>query len=188
MKVLVLVDGEHYPPVTRWGIASAKTMGHEVLAAVFVGGTEKTAPGALPELGVPVVDAREDTVSALSAAIEDLRPEGVLDLSDEPVLGYRERMRLASTALFLGVAYLGSAAKFDPAQASLFTYLALVGRRDAQNLLRSRGVERKNLLKVVELSAADGAWLSYVTTGQTRMSADLRAVHAGLLAQTYRRA
>ncbi|MDH2404405.1 TetR family transcriptional regulator [Bradyrhizobium sp. SSUT18] len=42
-------------------------------------------------------------------------------------------------------------------------------------------------LHVVRL-AADGAWLSYVTTGQTRMSADLRAVHAGLLAQTYRRA
>jgi hypothetical protein len=37
-------------------------------------------------------------------------------------------------------------------------------------------------------SPSDAAWLSYGTTGQTRVSADLRAVHAGLLAQTYRRA
>jgi hypothetical protein len=35
--------------------------------------------------------------------------------------------------------------------------------------------------------AADGAWLSFVTTGQTRMNADLRAVHDRLIAQTYRR-
>jgi hypothetical protein len=35
--------------------------------------------------------------------------------------------------------------------------------------------------------AADGAWLSYVTTGQTRLSADLRDVHDRLIAQTYRR-
>lgn len=41
-------------------------------------------------------------------------------------------------------------------------------------------------LHVVRL-AADGAWLSYVTTGQTRMSADLRDVHDRLLAETYRR-
>ena len=41
-------------------------------------------------------------------------------------------------------------------------------------------------LQIVRL-AADGAWLSYVTTGQTRMSAELRDVHARLLAQTYRR-
>ncbi|MFT4117117.1 TetR family transcriptional regulator [Bradyrhizobium sp.] len=41
-------------------------------------------------------------------------------------------------------------------------------------------------LHVVRL-AADGAWLSYVTTGQTRMNADLRAVHDRLIAQTRRR-
>jgi hypothetical protein len=35
--------------------------------------------------------------------------------------------------------------------------------------------------------AADGAWLSFVTTGQTRMNADLRAVHNRLIAETHRR-
>jgi hypothetical protein len=54
-------------------------------------------------------------------------------------------------------------------------------------LKRHRATDGTPELHVVRL-AADGAWLSYVTTGQMRMSADLRAVHAGLLAQTYRRA
>jgi cyclic 2,3-diphosphoglycerate synthetase len=114
MKVLVLVDGEHYPPVTRWGIAAARSMGHEVLAAVFVGGAEKIASGPLPDFGVPVIDAREDAPDALGRAIDDLRPEGVLDLSDEPVLGYRDRMRLASVALARGITYLGSDFRLDP--------------------------------------------------------------------------
>jgi cyclic 2,3-diphosphoglycerate synthetase len=113
MRVLVLVDGEHYPPVTRWGIASARTMGYEVLAALFVGGAEKIASGPLPDLGVDVLDAREDPMAALAAAIEERGPEGVLDLSDEPVLGYRDRMRLASVALRGGVAYVGSDFRLD---------------------------------------------------------------------------
>src|SRR5438067_9306030 len=114
MKVVVLVDGEHYPPVTRWGIASAASMGHEVLGAVFVGGVEKIASGPLPELGVPVVDGRGDPMLALSTAIDHLHPEAILDLSDEPVLGYRERMRMVSISLWKGVKYLGADLRFDP--------------------------------------------------------------------------
>jgi AcrR family transcriptional regulator len=53
-------------------------------------------------------------------------------------------------------------------------------------LKRHRATDGTSALQIVRL-AADGAWLSYVTTGQTRMSAELRAVHAQLLAQTYRR-
>ena len=33
MRALVLVDGEHYPPVTRWGIRTAVDRGHEVVGA-----------------------------------------------------------------------------------------------------------------------------------------------------------
>ena len=53
-------------------------------------------------------------------------------------------------------------------------------------LKRHRATDGTPELQRVRL-AADGAWLSYVTTGQTRMSAELRAVHALLIAQTYRR-
>ena len=43
MRTLVLVDGEHYPPVTRWGIRTASDRGHEVVGALLVGGTESTS-------------------------------------------------------------------------------------------------------------------------------------------------
>ena len=114
MRVLVLVDGEHYPPVTRWGLETARSVGHEVLAAVLVGGVEKLEPGAVPDLGVPTIPAKGAAAQALADAIEDLSPEAVLDLSDEPVLGYRERMELASVALVRGVTYLGPDFRFDP--------------------------------------------------------------------------
>jgi cyclic 2,3-diphosphoglycerate synthetase len=113
MKVLLLVDGEHYPPVTRWGIASARSMGHDVVGALFLGGTEKIGED-LPDLGIPLVDGRADRMGALRGAVHELRPEGVLDLSDEPVLGYRDRMELASVALSEGVAYLGADFRLDP--------------------------------------------------------------------------
>lgn len=115
MKVLVLVDGEHYPPVTRWGIDVARTKGYEVVAALLVGGIEKLSPGTqLPDLGTTVRPVVGDVSAALALAIDELRPEGVLDLSDEPVLGYRERMELAAVALARGVAYLGPDFRLDP--------------------------------------------------------------------------
>ncbi|MGQ0669915.1 MAG: cyclic 2,3-diphosphoglycerate synthetase [Actinomycetota bacterium] len=114
MRVLVLVDGEHYPSVTRWGIQAARTMGHEVLAALFVGGIEKIDPGVPPELGVPVLTAGGDAGRSLASALDDVGPEAVLDLADEPVLGYRERMELVAVALLRGVPYLGSDFRLDP--------------------------------------------------------------------------
>jgi cyclic 2,3-diphosphoglycerate synthetase len=114
VKVLALVDGEHYPPVTRWGIATARRMGYEVVAALLVGGVEKLAPGELPDLGVPLRTARTDARVALDAALRETRPDGVLDLSDEPVLGYRERMELAGVTLARGLPYLGADFRLDP--------------------------------------------------------------------------
>ena len=114
MRVLVLVDGEHYPSVTRWGIQAARTMGHEVLAALFVGGIEKIDPHAPPELGVPVLTVGSDAGRALASALDEVEPEAVLDLADEPVLGYRERMELVAVALLRGVPYLGSDFRLDP--------------------------------------------------------------------------
>ena len=114
MNILVLVDGEHYPPVTRWGIAAARTMGHEIAAALLVGGVEKLSAGQTPELGVPLRIAGSDPKAALASAIDELRPDGVLDLSDEPILGYRERMELAAVSLARGVPYLGADFRLDP--------------------------------------------------------------------------
>ena len=114
MRVIALVDGEHYPPTTRWGLQSARAIGYEVVAALFVGGTEKIAADHEVDLeGVPVIVGQRPS-EGLAAAIAEHRPEGVLDLSDEPVLGYRERMELAAVALAAGVPYLGPDFRLDP--------------------------------------------------------------------------
>ena len=115
MRTLALVDGEHYPPVTRAALEVARERGHEIVAALLVGGTEKLAPGDdPPDLGVPVIVVAEEPRHALLAAIADLSPEVVLDLSDEPVLGYRERMEMIAVALAAGVAYVGPDFRLDP--------------------------------------------------------------------------
>jgi len=114
VRVLVLVDGEHYPPVTRWGIEAARSRGHEVVAALFLGGAEKVDPGRLPDLGLPTLPAGSDITKALADAIDQVGPEAVLDLSDEPVVGYRERMELAAVSLVRGIPYLGPDFRLDP--------------------------------------------------------------------------
>ena len=98
MRALVLIDGEHYAPVVRDALAK---LPYEVVGALLVGGTEKIRGG--EDYGVPLVDEL-DTVGA------DL----VVDLSDEPVLGPRERMLWASRALALGLPYVGADFRFEP--------------------------------------------------------------------------
>lgn len=117
MRVLVLVDGEHYPPVTRWGIDVARARGIEPVVALMVGGIEKLRPQEAVDLGVPLRAAGPDPVASLAATIDELGPagiDGVLDLSDEPVLGYRERMELAAIALVRGLPYLGADFRLEP--------------------------------------------------------------------------
>jgi cyclic 2,3-diphosphoglycerate synthase len=113
MRTIALVDGEHYPPVTRWAIDVARERGYDVITAVLMGGTEKLAAGGPPDLGVPLRVA-DDRAGALATAIDELDPDAVLDLSDEPVLGYRERMEIAAVALTRGVPYIGPDFRLDP--------------------------------------------------------------------------
>jgi cyclic 2,3-diphosphoglycerate synthetase len=114
MRVVALVDGEHYPPVTRWGLDVARAAGFESVAALFLGGTEKVASGEPPELGVRVVAASIDRAAALAALLDEVRPDGVLDLSDEPVLSTADRLLLVAVTLARGAAYVGAGFRFDP--------------------------------------------------------------------------
>jgi len=97
-RAIVLIDGEHFAPVVRDAL---EALPYDVVGALLVGGTEKLRGG--DDYGVPLVDA-------LDAADADL----VFDLSDEPVLGPRERMLWASHALALGLPYVGADFRFDP--------------------------------------------------------------------------
>jgi cyclic 2,3-diphosphoglycerate synthase len=114
VKVIVLVDGEHYPPVTRWAIDVLRGRGMDPLAALFVGGGEKLDAYGTLDLGLPERRPVGAPASALAEAIDELAPEAVVDMSDEPVLGYRERMEVAAVALSRGVPYVGPDFRLDP--------------------------------------------------------------------------
>ena len=93
MRTLVLVDGEHYPPVTRWALDVARERGHEVVGALFVGGIGEDRSQRAARAGSCRRGVGRDRAAALARTpIDAFAPEAVLDLSDEPVLGYRERM------------------------------------------------------------------------------------------------
>ncbi len=112
MRALFLIDGEHYPPVVLEAMQWVReSFGYEGVAAAFLGGTEKIREGA--DYGVPLVHG-PTPVSAVERALAVHPVEAVVDLSDEPVVGYRERMRIASVALAAGARYAGSDFDFRP--------------------------------------------------------------------------
>jgi cyclic 2,3-diphosphoglycerate synthetase len=115
LRVIALVDGEHHPPVTRWGVDAAREAGYEVVAALLVGGVEKLdRDRGLDVGGVAVLRGEDDPHGALAAAICRGGIDAVLDLSDEPVLPEERRMQLAAVALRKGLPYIGPDFRFDP--------------------------------------------------------------------------
>jgi cyclic 2,3-diphosphoglycerate synthase len=112
VRALFLIDGEHYPPVVVDAMQSVhQSLRAEGVAAAFLGGTEKIRDGF--DYGVPLVEGT-DPVSAVEKALADYEVDVVVDLSDEPVIGYRERMKIASLALYAGARYLGSDFELKP--------------------------------------------------------------------------
>jgi cyclic 2,3-diphosphoglycerate synthase len=107
-RALAIIDGEHYAPVVQDALA---TLPYDFGGAWLVGGTEKLRGD--DEYGVPLFDD-------LERALADLEPEVVVDLSDEPVLGPRERFRVASRVLAHGVPYVGPDFRFDPPELQPF--------------------------------------------------------------------
>ena len=93
---------------------------HEVAGALLVGGTEKLRGD--DDYGVPVVHELEEALARFA-------PEVAVDLSDEPVLGPRERFRLASRILARGIAYEGPDFSLRPPEFQPFEppSLAVIG-------------------------------------------------------------
>jgi len=129
IRVLALIDGEHYPPVVRFALAEL-ARDHEVVAAAFLGGTEKIDLDAgFSTYGVPLL-AAPTAAESLSAALASYEVDAVVDLSDEPVVTSAERFELASIALSFGVEYRGADFAFTPPVAKVVTAtpaLAIIG-------------------------------------------------------------
>ena len=133
---VVLIDGEHYPPVVR---DTLRLLGerYTLVAALFLGGGEKLRDGQAADLdelyGLPVArvpaaagagqgagegegegPALAALREALARALADTGARTVIDVSDEPVLGYRERFQLISVAMSWGARYVGADFEFSP--------------------------------------------------------------------------
>ena len=101
-KALALIDGEHYAEVVVGAFAE---LPYEIVGAVALGGTEKLRGD--EDYGVPMFDRLDEGLERSGAAL-------VVDLSDEPVVTARDRMRIASRVLATGRPYVGADFRFDP--------------------------------------------------------------------------
>ncbi|AIF69912.1 hypothetical protein PAP_07615 [Palaeococcus pacificus DY20341] len=107
---LALIDGEHYPDVTKWALRKINAC-----CAVFLGGREKIGSIAEleRELGLTVFHD-DDYLEAIERAIKAFPIQEVVDLSDEPVLNYEDRFRIASLLMRYGIVYKGADFEFRP--------------------------------------------------------------------------
>jgi len=114
-RAVVVIDGEHYAPVVRDAIAE---LPYDVVGAWFAGGTEKLRADS--DYGVPLLGELDDGLAEADV---------VVDLSDEPVLGPRERFLLASRVLAAGLRYEGADFRFEPPRFEPFALpsLAVIG-------------------------------------------------------------
>ena len=111
---IALVDGEHYPDVVLDALRYLEEgAGYRLTAIVFLGGTEKLTDVSELSYGDLPVYSGSGGVEDLRRAMAGSPAEVVLDLSDEPILGYRERFVLISEALSRGVSYRGADFYFE---------------------------------------------------------------------------
>jgi cyclic 2,3-diphosphoglycerate synthetase len=118
-KILVCIDGEHYLPVTKAAIEKLNASpNQEVVAALFLGGTEKI--GDFDEvkryLQLPIyfLDYKQNFHEFLRKIMKQVKINSVFDLSDEPVVTSQDRMDFACAALFEGCSYKGADFQFTP--------------------------------------------------------------------------
>lgn len=121
-KILALVDGEHYLPVTKSALTNLNSQDNvKVLSAVFIGGTEKLRTNdedVYSEiLGLPVhfgESKNKIPYDLIERMIKKYDVDIVMDLSDEPVLNYSKRFKIASIVLSCGCIYKGPDFEFKP--------------------------------------------------------------------------
>jgi len=108
-RAIALIDGEHHPAAVRDALDSL-----DPVAVVFLGGEEKVRAGVLedpvPHYGRPL--AVGDPWELLPGLAADA--DAVVDLADEPLHPAAAKLRIASLALHLGLAYEAPGMRLEP--------------------------------------------------------------------------
>ncbi len=120
-KVLCLVDGEHYFPVTKSAVDKIESKGYDVKLLLFIGGTEKLRDSNIDviseKFNKPVLfgeNHKEIPYDLIEQSIIEYDVDYVFDLSDEPVVNYSKRFKIATVVLQQGVVYKGPDFEFKP--------------------------------------------------------------------------
>lgn len=116
------MDGEHYLPVNKSALDMIDSMEHnEIVAAVFIGGTEKLREVSEEDISKKMErpvhfgqDHHKIPYDLIGETIERYNADVVMDLSDEPVVDYTKRFKIATIVLEKGISYQGPDFNFDP--------------------------------------------------------------------------
>ncbi|MFA5123922.1 hypothetical protein [Zavarzinia sp.] len=149
-RAVVLIDGEHHPPVVAAALEALRRR-YDVVAGIFAGGREKLRGGSAAAHGlaagtaadldglarevglsrlVAVEPGAADVVAVLDtvrATLREARADALVDLSDEPVIGYRERFLLMSAALAEGARYEAADTRVEPQRFARLDAMPAVG-------------------------------------------------------------
>lgn len=107
-KVVALVDGEHYPQVTLDALNILKGLyPGKLKGIIFMGGTEKLVAADLEDFFNEKVFTIKDIEEDFVKALRYFNPDVVFDLSDEPVVDYFIRMKIASFCFASKCSYIG---------------------------------------------------------------------------------
>jgi cyclic 2,3-diphosphoglycerate synthase len=125
-RAVVVIDGEHYPPVLKAALDGLAGR-FDVVGGIFAGGREKLSgesdvvQGLAAQLGLPRLEAvplrggtAAEALDAVRGVVRETRADVLADLSDEPIVGYRERFLLMSAALAEGATYTAADADVRP--------------------------------------------------------------------------
>jgi len=115
-NTLCLIDGEHYPPVIKSALKELESREIQIDSLFMLGGTEKIS-GLNKILGEDyhlILHANQNIINKFENTLQERKIEAVLDLSDEPVVDYRNRFRLASCSIKYSLPYFGGDFTFQP--------------------------------------------------------------------------
>lgn len=107
-KLVALIDGEHYPEVTGDAVKLLKSYFCGTFSGIiFLGGTEKLIVDDLEKYFKEKVYIINDLDSDFCSALKHFGADIAYDLSDEPVVDYRIRMKIASFCMAHEYSYMG---------------------------------------------------------------------------------